>query len=228
MTEKSEEIKEDIVKEGVVEKPIKDVFYGDKSDSDDSDKEDNEDKDLDDKEVKEDVESKKDEAVVDKNKKEEASKKDVEVKLSIPENLAIPRERIDEIESYAKDQGLSSEVAQRMLDNENEAVENYKIANLKAYNEMADKDWPKMAMEDKEIGGDKFKESCAMAKRAIDQFASEELTKLLNSTGYGNHPEVIRCFSNIGKLIRDDKIIFGETHSVEEKTAAEILYGATK
>ena len=37
-----------------------------------------------------------------------------------------------------------------------------------------------------------------MARRAVRAFGSDQLSDLLNETGLGNHPEMIRAFAKIG------------------------------
>ena len=62
------------------------------------------------------------------------------------------------------------------------------------------------------------------AKKAIDAFGNPELVKLLNSTGMGNHPEVIRAFYNMGKTMREDGPGPGGDNPPGKKTDAEIMY----
>ena len=40
-------------------------------------------------------------------------------------------------------------------------------------------------------------------------FASDELKGILEETGYGNHPAVLRLFHQIGKLLGEDNIVGG-------------------
>ena len=66
------------------------------------------------------------------------------------------------------------------------------------------------ARADKEFGGEKLDENLAIAKTALDKFATPEFTKLLNDTGLGNHPEVLRVFVRAGKAISPDSVIPGK------------------
>lgn len=89
--------------------------------------------------------------------------------------------------------------------------------------------WAEEVKADKELGGDNLKETLGMAAKARDEFGSKELSQLLDETGLGNHPEVVKFFYNVGRGISDDSYIKGSA-SVEEvaKTPAQILYGQTK
>lgn len=69
--------------------------------------------------------------------------------------------------------------------------------------------WTEQAKADKEIGGDKLNENLAVAKRALEAFGTPELRDVLNMTGLGNHPEVIRAFYRAGMKISEDGFIVG-------------------
>ena len=69
------------------------------------------------------------------------------------------------------------------------------------------KEWTEAAKVDKEYGGDKFNENLSIAKTALDKFGSDGLKNLLNETGLGNNPEVIRYFYNVGKQISEDTYV---------------------
>lgn len=64
-------------------------------------------------------------------------------------------------------------------------------------------EWETLARKDKDIGGDKFDQNVAIAVKGLEKFGSPELKALLNQTGLGSHPEVIKTFHRVGKLISD-------------------------
>lgn len=57
--------------------------------------------------------------------------------------------------------------------------------------------------------GNAYEQNLDMAQQAAKQFGGEELIALLNSTGLGNEPAVIKAFANIGKAISNDEVIGG-------------------
>ena len=57
--------------------------------------------------------------------------------------------------------------------------------------------------------GKAYDEKMDMAKGAAKQFGGDELMALLDSTGLGNEPALIKAFANIGKAIASDEIIGG-------------------
>lgn len=69
--------------------------------------------------------------------------------------------------------------------------------------------WAEASRTDPEFGGAQFDANLAVAKKGYDIFATDELKGILEQTGYGNHPEVLRLFHKIGKLIGEDKVVGG-------------------
>lgn len=69
--------------------------------------------------------------------------------------------------------------------------------------------WAEASRTDPEFGGAQFDANLAVAKRGYNMFASDGLKSLLEQTGYGNHPEVLRIFHKIGKMMGEDNIVGG-------------------
>lgn len=85
--------------------------------------------------------------------------------------------------------------------------------------------WANEAKADPEIGGEHFEANVALANKAVGMFGNEKFTKLLADTGLGLHPEMVRVFHKIGKLISEDSVagaINGLEHA--QKSAAQIMY----
>lgn len=72
-------------------------------------------------------------------------------------------------------------------------------------------EWSAQSKADKEFGGDRFDANLAIAKKSMLAFASPALVELLNTTGLGNHPEVIRMFYKSGLAISEDQMVPART-----------------
>ena len=70
-----------------------------------------------------------------------------------------------------------------------------------------------------------LEQEIAFALRAADTFGGPELRALLEETGLGNHPVVIRTLSGIGRTISEDASLGGQPSAPQDKTFAEALYG---
>ena len=129
----------------------------------------------------------------------EATTEPQEIDIAIPEGVEANADVLAEFKAVAKELNLSQEAAQRLADlqikmtlQQSEDMRAQHVA------------WADAAKSDKEFGGEAFASNLSAAKAAMDAFASPELKSLLNVTGLGNHPEVIRAFVRIGKQISED------------------------
>ncbi len=126
----------------------------------------------------------------------------------LPEGTKANPDAIAELKAFAKEKNLSQEDAQKLVDlgvkNSQSTVE-----ALNAQIEQVRKDWVESSRTDKEFGGDKLDENRAVAKRALDAFGTPELSTLLEQSGLGDHPEVIRAFFRVGKAISEDRLVTG-------------------
>lgn len=162
----------------------------------------------------------------DEDKSDDKGEEDVvpeKYEFNEPEGTLLDQDDVDRIASRAKELGLSQEEAQDLYDIESNAVKGYHEKLLK---EMGDarKDWIEAAENDKEIGGENFKENLEHSKRVIEKFGSDEFKKFLNETGFGDNVEVIRVFSRISKLMADDKFIPSNKRGGGEKPMEDIFY----
>lgn len=143
-----------------------------------------------------------------------------------PEGITLDAAVIGEFSTVAKELGLTQDAAQSIVEKlapkiaERTAAQQAEaFANYRA--ELATQ-----AKADKEFGGDKFDANLAVAKKALNAFGTPELHKLLNDSGLGDHPEIIRAFYRAGKSISEDSFVPGGTQPTKgEQDAASKLYG---
>lgn len=125
--------------------------------------------------------------------------------FTAPEGRAFDAEVITSFSAIAKELDLPQEAAQKMLNAVGPKIAERQAATLDA----ARMQWAESARADKEFGGDQLESNLAVAKKAVDAFGSPELRTLLNETGLGNHPELIRMMYRAGKSISEDKFVGG-------------------
>ena len=89
-------------------------------------------------------------------------------------------------------------------------------------------EWHNQSSADPEFGGAKLPESKVFVARAMKEFSTPEFTKLINDSGFGNHPELVRFMVKAGKAISEEKIITGGVAaSTGIRSAADTLYPAS-
>lgn len=117
-----------------------------------------------------------------------------------PEGTNLDPGVIDAFSEIAKELDLSQAAAEKVLNKMAPVLAERSVAQIQA----AQQQWIEASTKDKEFGGDKLQENLSVAKKAMDAFATPELRQLLNESGLGNHPEVIRMMYRAGKAISED------------------------
>lgn len=141
-----------------------------------------------------------------------------------PEGTELNPEVMGKFEGVAKELGLSQEAAQKVVD----AVGPQMAAAQKAQLEAIRNEWTQSTRADKELGGDKLAENLTVAKNAVETFGTPELRALLNDTGLGNHPEIIRAFYRVGQKISGSNVIPGAAGTAPASVAATLYPNQAK
>lgn len=124
--------------------------------------------------------------------------------FKMPEGVELDKAAADEFTAIAKELKLDQATAQKVADVGAKMAQRQAEAHAKLV-----ETWVEQVKTDKDIGGDKLDQSLAVARKALDKFGTPELRDVLNSTGLGNHPAVIRAFYNAGKAISEDTFVNG-------------------
>ena len=151
--------------------------------------------------------------------------------FTMPEGVEVDSEMLETASAMFKEDGLSQEQSQKYVDMMAAKVQSITNGQVEAFNQQVS-EWAEQSKNDKEFGGDKFDQSVATARRAIDKFGTPELNKLLNDHGVGSHPEVIRFMKRVGDLTTEDNP-GGITSQAGNKStsghasegAVDVLYG---
>jgi len=147
------------------------------------------------------------------------------IELKLPEGSLLEAGAVERVKTLAKERGLSQEQAQELLDREHQVLASY-AEGQKATLTKTMNAWVEELKGDKEVGGEKFKESSELAKRVIRRFGTEAFLKDLNESGFGNHPELVRTFVRIGKAMSADSWVTPGAMPAPKKSLAEALYGS--
>ncbi|OAM32630.1 hypothetical protein [Eikenella sp. NML070372] len=127
---------------------------------------------------------------------------------------------LKEYEAAAREIGLDNDQANLMLGRMAGMLEQRHGAQMEALSNQ----WAQQSRTDAEFGGDKLNENMAVAKRALQQYGSPELTDLLNQSGLGNHPAFIRMFYRVGLTLREDGMV---NANKGEARSAQSFYNAS-
>lgn len=120
----------------------------------------------------------------------------------------------------AKELNLPQEAAQKVLDKMGPVIAARQAEQVQAIKT----EWLTTSQADKEFGGDKLGENLAVAKKALDAFGTPELRTLLQESGMGNHPEVVRFMFRAGKAISEDGFVAGTRKGAAQNDPAKTLF----
>lgn len=148
--------------------------------------------------------------------------------LKLKEGSTLDPSYLEGVSAYAKAKGLSNEDAQAVIDRDQENFSKVNAAQEAAAQKERDS-WLPMAKTDKEFGGETFTKNIELAKRVVNRFGTDEFKKALDTTGLGNHPELLRVFVRIGQAMSEDQLIISNQPVVSgKKTAEQIMYPENK
>lgn len=125
--------------------------------------------------------------------------------FTAPEGSEFDSETLKVYEEAARELNLTNDAAQKLIDKMSPIMAQRQMERIEAVRN----EWTEKSKTDKEFGGDKLNENLAVAQKALTKFGTDELKALLNESGIGNHPEVIRFFYRAGKSISEDTFVGG-------------------
>jgi hypothetical protein len=143
--------------------------------------------------------------------------------LAAPEGFELEPDTTAAFEGVARELNLTNDQANKLLPLGAQLIEKVQAKQAEAHQQQVAK-WAEDAKADKEFGGDKFDASLATALKARDRFATPELKTLMDQTGLGNHPEMVRLFHRIGTAISDDTFVQAPSAGGSQKSAASVLF----
>lgn len=139
--------------------------------------------------------------------------------LKMPDGVQLDSAAAEEFTAIAKELKLDQAAAQKLAD----IGAKMATRQAEAHAQLVET-WTAQVKADKEIGGDKLDENLGVARKAIDTFGSPELKALLNSTGMGNHPEVVKLAFKVGKAISEDRFVTGSPKGNASNDPAKRLF----
>lgn len=136
--------------------------------------------------------------------------------FTLPEGFELDDATKASFKQLAKQHNLSQSAAQGLIDLHTQVVtaaldESRKVVAA----------WAEEVRADKDLGGANYDSTLADVKRAMGRFGTPALRELLNSSGLGNHPEVVRFVAAVGKSFKEDSVV--PTHGQPAPTGEEAV-----
>lgn len=118
--------------------------------------------------------------------------------LKMPDGVELDGELADALMPEFKAAGLTGKQAQALVDKFIETQQGRGAKQSEAWGQTV-QGWADSAKADAEIGGTRWDDTVKTAVGFMGKFTTEAGRDYLNSTGAGNHPEMIRMARNAGK-----------------------------
>lgn len=141
--------------------------------------------------------------------------------VKLNENLDVQEEVFASFKQLAAELKLSPETVQKLLDWE----ANIGLEERKKRSANRGEILQKWTTQTKEMFGPRYQHEVGRALRAVEQFGGAELRQLLDATGLGSHPVIVKTFHAISQQISEDCSVGAGSHKQTDKTFAEALYG---
>lgn len=162
--------------------------------------------------------------------------------FEMPEGVEVDKTMLDAFVLVAKELDLSVPGAQKLVSMYIEKVqpaiaeamvkgieadvENQKAQFAADTKAMIAEDAKAEKAEDRVFAGDNVEAVMRTSARALDRFGGSELRQLLDASGLGNHPDVVKFTYKIGKLIGEDNDFARGGHVPQAKSREEKYYGS--
>jgi len=170
--------------------------------------------------------------------------------LKLPEGSTVDPAIVERTAAKARALGLTNEAGQTLLDaevadavaREKAIAEAEKTAAANAQTALLDAwapgtgaewkkqqdAWTKAAKADPDIGGEQFNQAVEASGKAVARFGGDELKALLNDTGYGRHPVVLKFLAKVGRAMSESTMATnGVPLGTGHKSLVNKLYGNT-
>lgn len=148
--------------------------------------------------------------------KAEASNAPEAYEFKLPEGMELDATLTDKVTPVFKELDLTQENAQKLVD----VYSPYVQEQVKVQEKAAIDSWNKQVDEWKTETvkqlGTTAKEDMVAVGKILNVAGTPELRKILNESGYGNHPEFVKFFVKVGKAVSEDSFIEGKSDTAGE------------
>jgi hypothetical protein len=123
--------------------------------------------------------------------------------LTPPEGYVITPEILREVTPVFREIGLNNDQANKLMPLAGNFVERILDQQQDEFSALR-AEWARQAQSDRQMGGERFPETMRLANVALNAGGApkgSEARKLLDQSGLGNHPAVIRLFRRLGEQL---------------------------
>lgn len=145
--------------------------------------------------------------------------------VKLPEGFTLSEADMKTFSEFASANKLSHENGEKLLAMHAGVVRATNEAAANHYRSTRE-GWVKEVKADKEIGGSQFENVRSTISKALDQYGDPGLRAMLDMTGAGDHPALIRTMYRMAKALTENTKTppAGVPASGQKKSGAQIMY----
>lgn len=128
--------------------------------------------------------------------------------FSLPEGVTLDPDAFKSFSDIAKSAKLGKEQAGELVNLGVKMMQSWQTHAVEQQKNTVN-GWIESSKNDPEFGGESFEQNLSIAHHAMKAFGNDQLKAILNDTGLGNHPEVVRAFIRAGKAVMEDGFVPG-------------------
>lgn len=156
--------------------------------------------------------------------------------VKAPEGMTFDKDVFDAVAGDLKDMDLSNAAAQKLVDLYGSKVvplltqrgaERAEAAQLERAAQIR-KEWADDARKDPEIGGANFEQTVDACAQVWDRFGikkGEGIRQLLDESGLGNHPDMLRFLSRVSKGTGEGQFVPSDGAGADNRPIWDRIYG---
>ncbi len=181
------------------------------------------------------------ETKTDEGQTEEPAPPPVYEDFTVPEGVTLDTEQVKEFTNLLSDLEVKSKADHALMQEFGQKAVDFHVAQLtkaaedltKFYQKTWEKqktDWKEAFLKDPEIGGNRFQTTVDAALTFIRTHGGTpeqqaEFQALMESSGLGNHPAMIRLFANASRAMSEGRPLAAQTPVQPTKSKVSTLYG---
>lgn len=143
--------------------------------------------------------------------------------FSLPEGYQADPAVMDKFQGIARELNLTQEQAQKLVALDAERVAASGEAQKAQFAQQVEA-WVGELKNDQTFGGANFDGNVKIAQKAMADFGTPELKQMLETSGLGSHPEVVRLFHRIGQQLGEGTVHRTTSNIPAERSLAERMY----
>lgn len=143
-----------------------------------------------------------------------------EYKFDVPEGVKLDEESVSEFRKFAFENKIPTELANKLIGFNLQIQKKATERAISEFNQKVDNGRKESERVLKGEWTTNYDQNVALAQRVANKYLPENIKKYLNDSGFGDNPELVKAFYEIGKVLSEDTLAVGQPAG-RERTRGE-------